>query len=275
MTAAALADRVGTVTSRGDFDVPALGEAVVQLIIETRRPDSDARTIAAIIRRDAALAANLIKLANSARYAGREPVTTLPQLVARLGTVALRDLAVATAAKTRAFRVDGFEVEMRALFAHAFATALYAQEVARVRRRGVEEAFLAGLFHDVGKPLVLQLCSELAGADDRAAMLQVADDLHAEVGARAIASWGLGTGLADAVRHHHDFAGDAARTNGAVVAFAAALADHALAPATERGAFATVVRGHAAVPHIGLYPDDVERLIAAAPAVAEQLGAAA
>ena len=56
------------------------------------------------------------------------------------------------ATRTRAFRVDGHEDEMRALFAHAFATALYAQEVARARRLGVEEAFLAGLFHDVGPP---------------------------------------------------------------------------------------------------------------------------
>jgi HD-like signal output (HDOD) protein len=271
---ARLDDAIGT----GQLDVPALGESVAQLLTEARKPDVDARRVADIIRRDAALAANLMKLANSAAYAGREPAVTLQQVVARMGTSMLCDLAVAIATKTRAFRVAGFEAEMRALFAHAFATALYAQQVARTRRLGVEEAFLAGLFHDVGRPLVLQLvvdlCDELAVAPDRAAMTWAADALHADVGARAIEVWQLGTPLADAVRYHHDFVGNPRRRAAALVAYASALASNALADAPAPDA-EIAVRHHAGAVALELYPDDIAQLLAAAPRIVEQVGALA
>jgi HD-like signal output (HDOD) protein len=269
--------RLDLAIASGDLDVPALGEAVAQLLAETRRPDTDARRVATIIRRDAALAGNLMKLANSVSYAGLEPAVTLDQVVTRLGTIALCDVAIAIASRTRAFRVDGFEGEMRALFAHAFATALYAQQVARVCRRAAEQAFLAGLFHDVGRPLVLQLvlelCEELAIAPDREAMMWAADALHADVGARAIETWRLGKPLADAVRYHHDFISDRTRGDAALVALATALASHALAEAADRDTAARAVRGHLALPRLDLDPDAVTRLLAAAPAIAAQVGA--
>src|SRR5262249_9921046 len=156
---------------------------------------------------------------------------------------------------------------MRALFAHAFATALYAQEVARARRFGVEEAFLAGLFHDVGRPLVLQLVidmhADLGLPVDPRVLAWAADALHADVGARAVETWQLGKTLADAVRYHHDFGRDAARRPAALAAFASALARYALAAPNGVGgvdddgaaqlAAEIAVREHAAVPALGVY----------------------
>jgi putative nucleotidyltransferase with HDIG domain len=256
------------------LDVPALGEAVTRLLVECRKPDPDARRVAEIVRRDPALAGSLLNLANGATYAGREPAATLQQAVCRLGTTAMRDLALVIASRTKMFRVTGRDAEMRALFAHAFATAIYAQEIARIRRFGVEEAFLAGLFHDVGRPLVLQLaidaCGELGIAVDEAAIARAADELHAAAGARAVASWQLGPRLVDAVARHHDY-DPAAREDrlAAIASVASALATIALA-----GGDPEAARHHAALAGLGLYPDDVDGLLALAPKVVAQVAEA-
>jgi len=265
--------RIDELLATSTLDVPALGEAVMQLVDETRRPDGDLRRVADIVRRDPALAGNLLKVANSVAYAGREPAITLQQVVSRLGVLALRNLALLIATQSRAFRVTGRERQMRVLFVRSFATALFAQDIARMRRLGVEEAFLAGLFHDVGLPIVLQLAidvhAELGVAPDPAAIDALADEIHAEAGARAIESWQLGAKLADAVRHHHDDATD--NRGAAIVGLACALATVALEPSREAEA---AVRAHPAPAALGLYRDDVDRLIAAAPKVAVQVSEA-
>jgi putative nucleotidyltransferase with HDIG domain len=253
----------------GALEVPVLGEAVTRLLAESKKPDPDARKVADIVRRDPALAGNLLKLANSTAYAGREPAATLQQAVCRLGTIAMRDLALVVASRTKVFKVAGREAEMRGLFVHAFASALYAQEIARMRRLGVEEAFLAGLFHDVGRPLVLQLvidtCRELGIPVDDPAATQAADELHATAGARAVESWQLGARLVDAVARHHTYDPTSREDRlAAIASLASSLATLALNGSDE-------ARAHAAIAGLGLYPDDVEALVALAPKIVAQV----
>jgi HD-like signal output (HDOD) protein len=253
----------------GSLELPVLGEAVTRLVAEAKNPDGDVRRVAELVRRDPGLAGNLLALANTSAYAGREPAATLQQAVARLGTTALRDLALVVAARSRAFAVPGRQAEMRARFARAFAAGLFAQEIARTRRFGVEEAFLIGLFHDVGWPLALQLVTVGArevGVELGAAEADgVAEALHAEVGARAVESWRLDPHVADAVRGHH--AWETGSRGAAMAAFASVLAELALAPSE---AAAAAVHAHAAREALGLYDDDVARLVAAAPKLAAQ-----
>ena len=56
------------------------------------------------------------------------------------------------------FHVPGSEVEPRALWEHAVATAIYAKAIGRTAPEG---AYLYGLRHDIGRPLVLHLLVEL------------------------------------------------------------------------------------------------------------------
>jgi putative nucleotidyltransferase with HDIG domain len=153
---------------------------------------------------------------------------------------------------------------MKAMFERAFATALYAQEIARTRRMGVEQAFLSGLFHDVGRPLVLQLVIDLHAecgvTVDDAAVVAAVDDAHAEIGARVVEAWKLGAAVASAVRYHHQFEQD----RGAALA---ALAD-VFAGVAFGDAGVDDVRGHASLPALGLYVDDVDRLLAMGPSIA-------
>lgn len=261
--------RVEAVLAAGALELPVLGEAVVRLVAEAKNPDADMRKVAELVRRDPALAGNLLAIANASAYAGREPAATLQQAVARLGTTALRDLALVIAAKARAFAVPGRQAEMRARFARAFAAALFAQDIARVRRLGVEEAFLIGLFHDVGWPIALQLVTAAARdvgvAIDDAVAIELAGALHADIGARAVASWRLDAHVAEAVRWHHDW--PAGGRGAALAALASELAEAAMTPGAEADA---AVRAHEAREVLGLYDDDIERVLASAPRIAAQ-----
>ncbi len=67
-------------------------------------------------------------------YAARSPITSLQQAVSRLGTRTLREIAIVVACKARAFQVKGHEPLVRAIFEHSLTTALFAREVARLRR---------------------------------------------------------------------------------------------------------------------------------------------
>lgn len=189
----------------GKPDLPVLPDVTQQVMLLANDPNASLTELAALLSRDAATAAHVLRLANSPLYRGREPIVSLHQAAARLGAKRLRDIAVVVASESRVFRARGFEAEARHAFTHGFLTGLWAQEIARRQRGPVEEAFLCGLLHDVGIPLLLQAaCDALPDAIARRAdVLTVVDDAHAAAGADLCRRWGLPERIANVLEHHH------------------------------------------------------------------------
>ena len=246
--------RFDACVTRGELSLPLLPEVATQVLAMADRPTVDARQLADLLRRDPSLTAHVMHLAASPMYAGATKLVSLQQVIGRLGLATITQLALAVATRMRVFAVAGFEPEVRATFRHSLASALFAQEIARARRSVVDLAFLAGLLHDIGKPLALQvlvdLHAELAIVPDRAAVLAEAERVHAELGGTLIASWSLAPRIADAVRAHHAPAGDE-------LALTVALGDR-FAHALAGDAFA----GDELAGALNLYPEDVARLAA-------------
>jgi putative nucleotidyltransferase with HDIG domain len=256
----ALLDRI----ENDALDLPVLPEAAAEVVAATGRPDCDVRAVAEVIRRDQAMAAHLLRIANSPLYLPRVKIVSLQQALTRLGTRAVREIALMIAVKTRAFQAKGFEPQIKSLFRHCLATALYAQEIARTCRLSVEEAFLAGLLHDVGRPVLLQaladICREQRIVPNKPALLAVAAEHHARVGSKLVARWSLADRLATTILHHHDAEGVAdTQTTTLVVSLADAVA-HATVD-QEVGA-ARALSSHHALRVLNLYPEDVDKLLA-------------
>ena len=162
---------------------------------------------------DQALAARVLKLANSAFYGASRRIGTVSEAVVILGLRTTRNLAMATSCEEMLEReVSGYAMQRGSLWRHSLACASAAQALAqRAHLRGTEEAFVAGLLHDIGKVIlntyqraefiqVLRRTLE-GGIPYSEAEREVFGFDHAEAGARLLERWNLPSSLVSAVRY--------------------------------------------------------------------------
>lgn len=263
-------DRVAS----GKVELPVFPSSAQEVLSLCEAEDVDHKKLAAVIRRDATLAGHFLALANSAAFGARVPLVSLQQALSRLGVNQTKRIALVVACKTRAFVIPGHPDRGSEILAHALETALFSQEIARRRRRNVEEAFLCGLLHDIGRPAVLQLCGELMLEAGEPGVLTdavpsreaeaCASRLHERVGGMIAKLWSMPKAVVDVIEHHHaDVGNDAAS---AVVQLADALAHGHHEGADEMAHLAA----HPAANVLNFYAEDLEALIAMRPTLREQ-----
>ena len=186
-------------------DLPMLPEVAAQLLTLTNDVDCSIGDIVPLIKRDQSLTSHLLRIANSLRYNTGVTVSSVQQAVARLGLLAVREIVVLISCKCRVFDVPEFESHVRKSFRHSLATAAFSQEIARSRRVNVEEAFLAGLLHDVGRPVLFQALADrrklhgLIATDSE--VLRAANEHRVPLAARLIKSWELSERVVETVQH--------------------------------------------------------------------------
>jgi putative nucleotidyltransferase with HDIG domain len=138
--------------------LPALRLAVVECQALLNDENFSYRTAVGIIEQDAGLAARVLGVANSAVYAGLSGARTLLQAVKRLGAHGLRSVLF-EASLHELFEPEDPKIRdaCAGLWAHSKAVAVVARETAHVVMRDLDECYLAGLLHDVGKPIIASL----------------------------------------------------------------------------------------------------------------------
>ncbi len=195
-------------------DLPTLPAIVLRVMQMIEDPLCSSADLARVIMADPAMAARILKLANSAYYGFRQQISSVPQAIGLLGFATLKN-ALLSAAVFDLFRLSvttGFD--MPALWKHSVATATVAKLVAkRVRFPHAEKAWTAGLLHDVGKiviarflPRSLASVTELVAREQLAihdAEKQVLGLPHPAFGGWVLGRWGLPVSLVEAVEFHH------------------------------------------------------------------------
>ncbi|HTE51056.1 MAG TPA: HDOD domain-containing protein [Kofleriaceae bacterium] len=264
----AVADELGRRIAAGALDLPAPPDAAARVIAAASRDDADLGRISELVRRDPALAAQLLRIANSSLFAAPAPIVSLQQAVLRLGLDGLRKAAYVVASRSAMLRVVGREAELRRIYRHSLLAAGWAQELARARRLPVEEAFLCGLLHDVGRAVLWQAAADLVAPDDVVAA--AIDRHHAAAGAAVLATWPAGGAVAEVVRRHHDPAPEGAPAR---MIHLLALADHLAQVAPDQDIAPELPV--AALAALALYPEDIDLLWSRRDAVrafAQELG---
>lgn len=245
-----------------ELELPVLPDIATRVLALCQDPDGDARQLGDLIQRDPALAGNVLRIANSAAYASVEPIVSLQQAISRLGMTTMGDLAIAAAVNAKVMSMKGREAEMRVLRAHAAATGIWSREVARHRRLNVEAAFLTGLMHDVGRPIVHKSILDLARDSTLTdAEIEVyVDEFHPEVGRRLLDAWKLPHWIGAAVEGHHDItrAGD----HGDLAATVMLGDELAHWSGTPDAAHEERVRALPVLGRLGIYPEDLDELLA-------------
>jgi len=192
--------------------LPVLPSIATMVMRELTRPETSAEQVADIIRQDAAIAAGVLKVANSIVYKRRVATSTLEAAIVRLGYQLVRDLVISLSTRSMFRTTDQADQQ---LWDHAIATALAAKVVAaETRRTDPNEAFVAGLLHDVGK-IVLKNDNHdrFMGAAKRittenmpssAAERSAFSFHHGTVGGILLMEWNLPQEMANAIYWHHD-----------------------------------------------------------------------
>lgn len=197
--------------------MPALSPIVAKLRELAASLDPSPRDLVQVILLDPVLAARVIQLVNSSFYGLASKVKTLAQAVVLLGMNTVKSLAVSTAVMGAAFlRERGSPLDPEEFWRHCLAVALGAKLLAK--RKGVgpdqlESYFLAGLFHDLGKVVLIRaapdkykLAVERAQAtgeplgDKEQALVGCS---HGQAGGELARRWQLDPAYVAAIERHH------------------------------------------------------------------------
>jgi putative nucleotidyltransferase with HDIG domain len=195
-------------------DLPTLPDIALKVLELAGSDEASARQIEDALQRDQALAARVLRMSNSAYYAMRGTVSTLSHAVVILGTRALRTVVLAACSESLCQHKRS-SFKDRTLWRHSVASGIAARFIARRCRYAMpEEAFVAGLLHDIGK-LVLDVNhrEQYKVVVQRAfqtgeSFLEIEREVfgfdHAQIGALVARKWDLAVRTREAIEWHHE-----------------------------------------------------------------------
>lgn len=191
-----------------DLSLPMLPDQAIRGMQMASDPDLTVTKLAGLVSKDPVLATRVLGLANSAMYGAMTPLRSVQDAVVRLGVGCVRNVVVTVSMHAQMTAPDLYGAEGPRFMDHALGTAYLARLVADQADEDVEEAFLTGLLHDIGKLVVHKTAHHRRRqgtpiADDELANAVTAT--HAACGALALHFWKLPDEVLDAVRHHHDY----------------------------------------------------------------------
>jgi HD-like signal output (HDOD) protein len=199
---------------RGVLKVASLPAVIERLNTAIADPRTGSRDLERIVGEDAALAARLLRIANSALFGFPGRIETLSHAITVIGTQQLRDLALACSVTSLFRNIPRERLDMESFWRHSVACGCAARLLASLRREtNVERHFVAGLLHDIGRLVLLseaprEAQAVLQEAGERGELLyRIEYDRfefdHAQLGGLLLEHWRLPAAHVAAVRHHH------------------------------------------------------------------------
>lgn len=194
--------------------LPAMPQILIKLIEHLQADDLGMAELAALIANDAGMTAKILAVANSSAYHRVHRQVGLEPALMALGTDMIKTLVISESVfqTFNNFPHSG-STDLRGFWKHSLSAAVIARDIAkRMDYPHVEEAYLAGLLHNVGRLALLATAPKEYAfnftARDDAALCAVEQRTlqitHSEAGAWLIERWHLDSFLADSVLYHHE-----------------------------------------------------------------------
>jgi HD-like signal output (HDOD) protein len=195
-------------------EISTLPQIALRVMEVANDPESGAADLREVMEGDAALSARVLRCANSSAYATRMKITNLQQAIAYLGMKQIRNLAM-TASVSELFKQDQAVGTYRrsGLWRHLVSVGICARLIALRRSlNNFEDAFLAGLLHDIGIILEDQhvhegFCEVMAALSQGKTLSETERAYwgfdHTALAGKVAETWGFPEGVKMAIRYHH------------------------------------------------------------------------
>ena len=191
--------------------LPVFNSASSRIQQEMAKPEPSIQVIEKIITSDQALSSQVLKIANSSFYRGLAEIGTVRAAILRLGFKEIEQVVVLATSRQHFKSSDKtINLLMKKLWQHAVGCAYGTVWLARRYTYGVDQsqAFFGGLFHDVGKLLVLVIIEQVKRRNKAlkitdALLLEAMDKLHPREGAKLLAQWNMPEYFCVIARDHH------------------------------------------------------------------------
>ena len=197
--------RISARIAAGQLTVPVLPTVASEVLGLVADPLARLDTLVGSIHADPALAGHVIKYANSPLVRSGAVIVSLDQAIMRLGMRAVGNVAMAACMGPRLFRAPLYAGLIDESWEESRATAIWARELARECGEDADSAFLRGLLHQVGRPVVLQMVQDALGASPQdapgAELVRELLDRHAAAAGLGVAQrWNLPEPITETIR---------------------------------------------------------------------------
>lgn len=194
------------------INVPVFHTVAVRLQQVLSRPDFSIDEVNKLITADPGLASQVLKVSNSSFYSGLTKVTTIRDAIVRLGATSVANIAMMATQqdmyRSKDAKLNGI---MSTLWQHALCCAISAKWLATKANLAAlaQEAFLAGLLHDIGKLFLLKVMEEIIkeGKSNEAIspvlLAEVINSMHVEHGYHLMQKWNMPEPYSIVVHEHH------------------------------------------------------------------------
>ncbi|MBI3871214.1 MAG: HDOD domain-containing protein [Verrucomicrobia bacterium] len=197
--------------------LPTVPNLYLELANELKSPVASIRQIELIISRDPAIAAKILQLVNSSFFGLPRKIESLGEAVNYVGVQIIKALALTVPVFSRFEGVRVKDYSPTAIWEHCWRTGVLARALAQEEdqpRSVCEDAFLAGLLHDLGKMILVAnlspLCREATALSAKkqipthVAEREIFGCSHAMVAAYLLGLWGIPESIIEAVGFHND-----------------------------------------------------------------------
>ena len=197
--------------------LPSLPDLYKEIVDVLADPDCTIQRVAGIIEKDIGITTKLLQLVNSAFFGIARRISIPSEAVVLLGIDVVRALVLTIGLFTDFQKSGVSEQIIKDVYDHSMKTGKLARDIAlsaSVSKEQADEAFLAGLLHDIGKLVVVQNVPEEYGkllANRLVRDIPIVEEerkrfgtTHAQIGAYLMGLWGFSTQIVEAVAFHHD-----------------------------------------------------------------------
>ncbi|MEM7080023.1 MAG: HDOD domain-containing protein [Pseudomonadota bacterium] len=240
----------------GDVDVPLLPSVAAEVLSSSLDDRSNATRFAELIQQDQSMTSHLMRVVNSPVFRGASEIVALQQAIARLGMERIREIALTVSLKASVLQPGPYDDLMSRSWYVALRSALWAREISRLTRKNVEVAYLCGLLHNIGEPLVLNCLGKMTESASPDEVAQVLRNCSRQAGLLLVQEWALPSAVDLAIRFRGEFESAAnAKDLVAIVDLARFISCLKELPICEQ------VVDQAETQHLNLYPDEVDALL--------------